>query len=363
MAKSGGLSKRRKASVSNFPFPEGPKTQPKWVGGSDWTGTSVKDPKPIFYLSGTLSGKGQTEEKFFAATGYKYRCISFAYCSATAPFFDRRHYHALNFCLSNGHRIFLDSGAHSFHTLIYRKGVVRGKSQVDRLGSVEEQAKQFMSLYADYVRATRGLFDFYVTFDWRRHCPTIWKATAELQDMGIRPVPVYHGDHSLTWFEKYADAGHKIMGLGLNQIGKNSRKDVRFYYDQVFTCANRYNIKLHGFAVTGPIAFDYPFWSVDSTTWIKAAAYGKIVTTAPSRRRISLVHISTTEAKSSGYGTVDGLNKDTYKFLRDLVEKDGFDFEELRRSIPARAIYNAITFKRISESGQPCRWAPLERLI
>lgn len=103
------------------PIPEGIPSKIKQLyprnGVGDWIGLNKTDQVPICYLSGTIGSKGFTEEQFLKITGCKFRCFSFAYCGFGSPLMQGRHATALDYCLQNGVRVFMDSGAHSFHKL------------------------------------------------------------------------------------------------------------------------------------------------------------------------------------------------------------------------------------------------------
>jgi hypothetical protein len=316
-------------------------------------------------MSGTAGSKTWSEPEFKKLTGTRYRCFSYAYCGRPSPLYQRRHKNAMEWCLEHGVDIMMDSGAHSFHTL-----VSRGQSVTFNIKGKQIDLRQFMQDYADFVKQysdkkSKSQFHWYVTLDYKRECPVIWEATKMLRDFGIRPVPVYHGDSSLDWLRRYIDAGHKLIGVGIHRQGtKRGRDGVRSYYDSIFDLTERQKVACHGFAVTGDYMFQYPWYSVDSTTWLKAAAFGKIIQIVPDRHRVALVHVSNRFAASTGYGTLDQFQGNVAKSVQFEIESFGFDFERVRNDLSYRASYNAFVFNKAIESRQfQGVWQPWQKIL
>lgn len=326
------------------------------VGASDWIGPQSGDPSPIVYLSAvgisTDGKKGWSEPIFNKATGSRFRCFSFAYTGSDSPMFSAEASKALDWCLENNVRVFLDSGAHSFHKILYYGSHLKGANRMERVKKVDEMVTLFSMNFAKYVRRcfkTDRLFDFYVTLDFAKDCPVIYAMTERLVSLGIRPVPVYHGDSSLDWVRKYIDLGHKLIGVGRHSIGKNTQDGTHRYYSKVLDFCGKHGVVCHGFAITGASMFELPWYSCDSTSYIKSAAYGRIFIIRPDKQRIGTVHISSRYAEASGYGALEALAKEPYRYLRDLVEARGFDLEELRRNRNQRILYNAKVIIEASE--------------
>lgn len=285
-----------------------------------------------------------TEQDFLKLTDCRYRCFSYAYTGYDSPLKAPRHIAAMDWCIQNGVHVFMDSGAHSFHNFRYRrKGFAAKLSREEVAKQVDIVTKQFGQGFLNYIKwcySHDRYFDFYVTFDADRDAPFCWDITNEYFKKGIYPVPVYHGDSPLVWVKKYIDQGHKLIGVGIDRRGKSSATAVRRYYDSVISLCEKHGVKCHGFAVTGDLMFQFPWYSVDSTTWIKAAAYGKLLDIIPEKQRVALIHVSE-RALGQGYGTVEGLSPSVRKYLRDMTESKGFDFDKLRKDFYYRTYYNA----------------------
>jgi len=100
-------------------------------------------------------------------------------------------------------------------------------------------------------------------------------------------IPVYHRGENLSWLEKYLDFGCTYLGIGLSgalgAVGDAKKfwlKDLRRY---LFDAAGKPVIKTHGFAVMAwEMMIAMPWHSVDSASWVRHPAYGKIY--IPQRR-------------------------------------------------------------------------------
>jgi hypothetical protein len=249
--------------------------------------------------------------------------------------------------IKRGIHIMMDSGAHSFHRFALNVTGQQTSKKRKSFVDVELLKTQTRDQYAEFCLEQKQDWDFYVNLDFKKDCPTIYKMQRWFEKKGLKPVPVFHGDSSLDWFKRYCDEGHKLIGIGLSN--KSSHDARQSYYDIVFNEAEKRGIKLHGFAVTAmSYMVDYPWYSVDSTTWAKCAVWGKILYVDPNRHVIGALHISDREC----VGDKNSYNRmpvTIQKQIRAQCESKGFDFDKLRSSDFERCVWNACLFKEIGE--------------
>lgn len=323
-------------------------------GVSDWIGRKPEDTKPILYVSSVAGSGDWSEKEFEKRTGIHSRCFSYAYCGVTSPMYHDRHGRYIDKFLRRGKRIFLDSGAHSLHRML-RSGKTLAKQvkKEDRKIFVEHITEEFIKRYAEYVKwcyANGFKFDFWVTLDAQKNCEVIYKITKQLEKLiGIVPCPVYHGDAGLDWIRRYIDDGHKIIGIGIDSKRINGGEARHRYYSEIHELTEKYNIATHGFALTGDRMFRYPFYSVDSSTHIKAACFGKILTVIPERQRIAQVHVSERFSAMTAYGSFEALSKHARQNMIDTVEANGFTFEGVCKDLNMRIMYNARILQKAVE--------------
>lgn len=143
--------------------------------------------------------------------------------------------------------------------------------------------RKYCDSYAAFVRKFQDRISLFANVDAIGSPELTWEIQRFFEEEhGLRLVPVVHFGADLKWVDKYVEHGYDIVGLG-GFAKKIGRQDAIAWTDQVFLrlcpASNQFRpiIRVHGFAVT---AWEYlvrwPFWSVDSTSWIKYSAYGWI---------------------------------------------------------------------------------------
>lgn len=240
----------------------------------------------------------------------------------------------------------MDSGAFSFHKFITSSSGKLSKGKKQHFTQVDELKDETIEKYIDYCKKHSKEWDFYVNFDYIKHAPTVYKVQKQLEKAGIRPVPVYHGDTDLDYFERYCKEGYKLIGIGTSKVqGRMTWKGTRYYYSQIFEMAEKYGVKLHGFAVTSLThMFEWPWYSVDSATWVKMAAYGKIAYIDSNKGIIGQLHVSVKPTKfDPSYSKLPPAGK---RFIQEQVEKNGFKIDGIRKNLWERSTYNACMFTK-----------------
>lgn len=192
--------------------------------------------------------------------------------------------------------IFLDSGAHSLyneHVLKKTKeGTFTGEDGY-RLSSRELESAysyydskafwKYVDEYASFLlhAAGRGV-NFYVNVDAIHHPEISYKVLKHLEGYGLSPLPVLHFGTPIEWLHKHLDEGYDFIGFG--GVGRKSHQRAYVKWADEFwkvVCAPPSyipRVKVHGFAMTSwNLITRYPWYSVDSATWIKSAAFGNIM--------------------------------------------------------------------------------------
>ena len=196
--------------------------------------------------------------------------------------------------------LFIDSGAHS----LYNIHVLKLQERIGKHGRELEAPPgrwtqgdfSFYSLkkgsafrlycdqYAYLMKCLRNEDLLFATVDVISNPQLTWEVQCYFeQEHGLRPVPVVHFQTPLQFVERYIEKGYDLIGVG--GLGQGVAK--RGYYkwaDGLFKllcpASNQYRpiVRTHGFAMTSwELMMRYPWWSVDSASWIKIAAYGGIL--------------------------------------------------------------------------------------
>jgi hypothetical protein len=99
-----------------------------------------------------------------------------------------------------------------------------------------------------------------------------------MKSHGLKPIPVFHLDEDVKWFERYLKDGETYIGIspaGQNPASKMKLMERLF----VMICDSKGEalIRTHGFGMTASsILVKFPWYTTDSTTWALAAGFGKI---------------------------------------------------------------------------------------
>lgn len=314
-----------------------------------------KSDVPIIYLSGTVGIPPELEKEFLTRSGCKHRCFSFAYVGKIA---DKKAFYygdiprqAYDMCVSQGIEIMMDSSAFSFFKFVTKfDSKLKGKKGVEKKwkADIDKLREDTIELYIEWVKQEKRHWDFYVNFDYKVHSPTIYGMQQRMEKEGLTPTPVVHGDDGLDWMRKYIDEGHRLICIGHPIYLHPSHKDLKYYFDKVFNLAEKHNVSLHGLAVTSlSLMFGFPWYSVDSASWAKVAAYGCVILPDVEKNRVSTVHLTDrASAVTDSYEKMDSASK---KQLRRRIEDLGFDLGALRKDAQERRIFNAWVFGHLAK--------------
>lgn len=178
--------------------------------------------------------------------------------------------------------LFLDSGAFSALT----RG---GKVDIDK--------------YIDFIKENRSSIDMYANLDVIDSWEKTWDNQKYMESKGLDPLPTFHvnleenmdkaeEENMYEHLNRYVDAGYAYIGLGgmvktvvgYTDMSKVSvqRKYVVEKLDSIFAniLCNKDGmpkVKVHGFGISSWfLMWRYPWYSVDSTTWIKVSRNGLI---------------------------------------------------------------------------------------
>lgn len=140
--------------------------------------------------------------------------------------------------------------------------------------------------YIGFIKKHLDVIHVYVNLDVIGNAEATWKNQKIMEKEGLRPLPVYHYGEDEKWLKRYLRQGYEYIGLG-GFVEVSSRAQMR-WLDRIFS---RYltddrgypKVKVHGFGLTSlSLLFRYPWYSVDSTSWVMTSRMGSIY--VPRRR-------------------------------------------------------------------------------
>lgn len=100
-----------------------------------------------------------------------------------------------------------------------------------------------------------------------------WKNMEYLESKGLKVIPVFHQHEDFKWLDKLK--AHTDY-IGISPANDVSMDEKMNWLNKVFAHI-RDTVKTHGFAVTSyKQLFNYPFYSVDSSSWTSPSRFGTI---------------------------------------------------------------------------------------
>jgi hypothetical protein len=241
-------------------------------------------------------------------------------------------------------------------------GFLRGSTSrfvVDWTYFDKKEAKDFLERYIQYVHEHgKQLYD-YVNLDVIFNPERTWDHQKYMESCGCHPIPVFHFGEDLKWLKKYMDE-HEYIGIGGLGQDITKAKFIIHHGDPAFKLItdSGQKIRTHGFAVTSlDLMLRYDWYSCDSTTWVKHAAYGAILVPRfdneglPEYEKNPLL-ISTSE--QSKYGTPNRPHytrvhpEEVVKRIREYFERKGWKDEDLGNVWEARVDANITYFSDLA---------------
>ena len=196
-----------------------------------------------------------------------------------------------------------------------------------------------------------------------------WDNLMELDRAGIDAIPVYHQGERRYWLEKMIAEGYDYIGISPANDRTTSQKQK--WLDEVFHYLCGENgfpeIRPHGFGFTAlPLLRRYPWYSVDSSIWLKLGAHGDITVPRWGRQRDQYDYTTSPEyirvsERDEGKGQhLSSLTPTQRTYVLEYLDAERFDLEQLKRDHYYRMRANCRFFKRVMENytPQPFRYDP-----
>jgi len=151
-----------------------------------------------------------------------------------------------------GLHIFMDSGAYS----AWKKNVVIDIDQ-----------------YIEFIKTYH--IGKYIVLDVVGNPEQTYKNLKYMEDKGLQPIPVFHLGSDFKYLEQLVNNEYYNICLG-GTVGTHRNKKIEFFDE----CFKRFpDTYFHGLGVTDiKLVLKYPWFSIDSTTWLIGRRMGKVAT-------------------------------------------------------------------------------------
>jgi hypothetical protein len=178
-----------------------------------------------------------------------------------------------------------------------------------------------------------------------------------LEKMGVSICPVHHARDDDKWLERYIADGYDYIFLG--GMVPESTKYLFQWLDRLW---DRYlvnkdgtpKLKVHGFGLTTmELIRRYPWFSVDSTTWVIIGRYGFVWVDLPNGVNLKMTISSESPTKHKLNGHIDTLAPALRNAVYARIEELGFTVDQLRHNYGWRDVWNIEFFRRLMDKPDP----------
>ena len=220
--------------------------------------------------------------------------------------------------------VFLDSGAFSAFTL----GV-----EIDIVGYCD-----YIKRNSDIIRKEDGVVMASV-LDGIGDPLKTYRNQLAMEELGAKPLPCFHYGEDERYLEYYVK-NYDYITIG-GMVGKSSVLLIqwldRIWANYLVDSTGHPRLKVHAFGITAiKIMERYPWFSVDSSSWIQSAAFGSIVT--HKHGTLSVSSQSPSRHKQGQHVTT--LSPIEQDYVYKLLEDAGFTYERLSTVYESRAAFN-----------------------
>jgi hypothetical protein len=229
----------------------------------------------------------------------------------------------------DGIKVFLDSGAYS----AFSQGI-----------SVD------LGAYCDYIHRNQDIIEFPSVLDAIGDADGTWRNQEAMEKRGVRPLPCFHYGEPIEVLQYYLTKYDYITIGGMVPI---STPQLKIWLDRIW---DEYltdddgtpKVKVHGFGLTSlPLMFRYPWYSVDSSTWVQWAANGMILIPG----KAGQVDVSNQSSRRKQRNQhMDSVSPAETAAIENEIRSFGGDPDRLRDIYYARWAWNSWAFPKYAES-------------
>jgi len=210
-------------------------------------------------------------------------------------------------------QLFLDSGAFSAYT---------------------QGAEINIQDYIDSIKKHKKKLVVYANLDVIGDAKGTLKNQKFMERQGLSPLPCFHMNENFKYLRYYVDK-YDYIALGGVAQAKGNKNHIIKWMDQCFdviTDDDGYpKTKVHGFAVTAmDLMFRYPWWSVDSTSWVIWSRMGKIPVPVKKQgkylydRKPLIISVSNKSPDIKDKGShIDNITPTVKKQIIQFIEENG----------------------------------------
>lgn len=248
----------------------------------------------------------------------------------------------------DGVKIFMDSGAFSAFTLGTEVDMGHYCDFIhanDDIIARDDGIKMIAPL--DVIGGPGGEF-----YSKTKTAELSWKNMEEMERRGTEPLPCFHYNEPWEYLDYYAS---KYKYIALGGLVRNDLFSLESWFKQVFERTTNTDgtpkIKFHAFSLTAlELMLKYPWWSVDSSTWVQWAANGLVLMPTSGRQLNVSAQSSARKMHMQHYDSLPDMMREP---IWREINSDEQDIERLRELYYARWAWNCWAFPRYVDLREP----------
>ncbi len=231
-------------------------------------------------------------------------------------------------------KLFIDSGAFTAYT---KGDVIDVDDYIDYINSIT----QHLTIYAQLDKIP-GRFNQPKSLQDIKEAPSLsWENYLYMRPRMKEPeklVPIFHQGEDYKWLvnmlEWVDENGNHIPYIGISPAV--DMPGIEQFLDRSFSIISKSsnpNVKTHAFGMTRLSLLErYPYYSADSTSWLKSGSMGSIYTPW------GTLYVS--DRRDVDINCIYNQHGDALKKIEDYIGKFGFTVEEVRTEYVKRLLIN-----------------------
>lgn len=226
--------------------------------------------------------------------------------------------------------IFLDSGAYSMFT---------------------QKVEVSLEKFAEFIKTNQDIIHIASNLDVIGHNSEegTYQNQKALEKMGVTIQPVCHARDADKWIEKYLAEGYDYIFLG-GMVPETTPYLIQWLdhvWEKYFTNKDgTAKVKVHGFGLTtAALMWRYPWYSVDSTSWVMTSRFGSIYLDLP-HGDFKIAFSDQSPSMKTTDRHYDTLDPTTKRVVDERLAELGYDPQLLRTHYGWRDHANITYFER-----------------
>lgn len=206
--------------------------------------------------------------------------------------------------------------------------------------------------YIQYIKDNQKYITQYAVLDIIGDAEGTLRNQQYMESKGLNPIPCYHYGEATEYLKNYV-SNYDYIALG-GLVGSGVSEQLKFFLDETWGrfLTNKdgtAKIKVHGFGMTSvPLMKRYPWYSVDSTSWVLTGRFGGVFCNIGDYNKITISNKGNLEGASHFYQ----LGKHSQEIIREYFAAlgEGYTIEELADDYKKRDEVNILYFLELEKT-------------